>query len=118
MKGLFVNQVKNNCSIYESGLMIFNALISTGTLSIDYIEMPVADMNNYSYTDYDYYIFNWHHNTLPITKTTIDNIKGLRIGIMLEVGPVDFRPFMPQDLFDAYMVIDPTKIQQGKFYPF
>lgn len=118
MKGLFVNQVKNNCSIFESGLMIYKALVSSNNLDIDYLSMPISEMSRYAYVGYDYYIFNWHHNTLPIPKSTIDGIKGLKIGILLEVGIADMRPFMVEDLFDAYMVIDPTKQKAGKYYPF
>lgn len=117
MNGLFVNQEKNQCSIYESGLMIFNALKSD-KFDIDYLEISRGDMNRYDYSGYDFYVFNWHHNTLPIAKSTIQNIKGLRIGIILEVGPDEIKPFMVEDLFDAYMIIDPTKNRLGKFFPF
>lgn len=117
MKGLFVNQVKNNCSIYESGFMVYNALKSDAYI-LDYLEIPVKDMNSHNYSGYDFYVFNWHHNTLPISLTTLRKIDGLKIGIVLEVGPTDIRPFMPVDMFDAYMVIDPTKEKSGKYYPF
>ena len=117
MNGLFINQVKNQCSIYESGVTIYNALKSPD-YKLDYLEISIMDMNKYAYVGYDFYIFNWHHNTLPIEKTTLDHIKGLKIGILLEVGPTELRPFMREDLFDAYMVVDPTKDKHGKYYPF
>ena len=112
MKGLFVNQVKNQCSIYESGVMVYNAL-ATSFHKIDYLEVSTGQMNSYDYSGYDFYIFNWHHNTLPISSSVINKIKGLRIGVLLEVGQVELRPFMPEDMFDAYIVLDPTKSKTG-----
>lgn len=117
MRGLFVNSEKNQCSIYESGLMIYNAL-RTKHKDIEYMEVSPRNMNERIYSGFDYYIFNWHHNTLPISKETLDNIHTLKIGILLEVGPTEIKPFMQEDLFDAYMVLDPTKKQSGKYYPF
>jgi len=117
MKGLFINQVKSQCSIYESGYMIYNALKSKD-YTLDYREVPVAQIGKQDYSGYDFIIFNWHHNTLPISSVVLNRIKGLRIGIVLEVGPYAIRPFMPEDLFDAYMIIDPTKEKSGKNYVF
>ena len=117
MRGLFVNQLKANCSIYESGVMIFNALKSED-YQLEYLEVAVKDMNTRDYGQYDFYIFNWHHNTLPISSGTIKRITGLTIGILLEVGPREMKPFLTEDMFDAYMVIDPTKEKHDKFYPF
>ena len=118
MIGLFINQVKNQCSIYESGVMIYNILKTGTSYKLDYVEIQTLDINNYNYTGYDFYIFNWHHNTLPVSKQALDNIKGLKIGIVLEVGPIEIKPFMKEDLFDAYVVIDPTKEDSGKYYSF
>jgi len=117
ISGLFINQVKGRCSIYESGVMIFNTLKSD-KYDIDYLEISIEDANRYNYSGYDFYLFNWHHSTLPIASSTIKSIDGLKIGIVLEVGLVEIKPFMPEDLFDAYMIIDPTKEKLGKYYPF
>jgi hypothetical protein len=117
MNGLFINQTKSNCSIYEGGVTIFNALKSD-KYNLSYLEVPSIAMNSYDYSGYDFYIINWHHNTLPMAKSTINRIKGLKIGILLEVGSVELKPFMPHDLFDAYMVLDPTKEKHDKYYVF
>jgi hypothetical protein len=117
MKGLFVNQVKNNCSIYESGVMIYNAL-KLSKHTIEYMEISTQEMNSYPYSGYDFYVFNWHHNTLPISPATLSKVNGLRIGIVLEVGPFSMRPFMPENIFDAYMVIDPSKGDKTNHYIF
>lgn len=116
-RGLFVNQVKNNCSIYESGVMIFNAMKSDKYM-LDYTEVSVQNINTRDYSGYDFYVINWHHNTFPMSVQTLRRINGLKIAIVLEVGPVEIRPFMPIDMFDAYMVIDPTKESGGKYYTF
>jgi len=117
MNGLFVNSMKSNCSIYESGLMVYNALKGSEH-RLEYMEVDKQFMNEAIYSGYDFYIFNWHHNTMPIAKETISRIKGIKIGILLEVGPTEYSPFMKEDLFDAYMVLDPTKERSGKYYPF
>jgi hypothetical protein len=116
MKGLFINQPKNQCSIFESGLMIYKAL--KNSFNIEYREVEPLHMNDDIYEGFDYYIFNWHHNTLPISSSTIKKIRGLKIAILLEVGPTTMRPFMPEDMFDAYMVMDPTKETLGKYFVF
>jgi len=116
MNGLFINQEKAQCSIYEAGLAIYNSLKSQ--FNIEYLEISKAHMNEDIYSGFDYYVFNWHHNTLPIASSTIEKIKGLKIGIVLEVGPIELRPFMKEDMFDAYMIIDPTKTRVGKHFPF
>ena len=116
MNGLFVNQEKAKCSIYESGVMVYNALKTK--FHMEYMEVSKSYMNDDIYSGYDFYVFNWHHNTLPIASSRIKSISGLKIGIVLEVGPVELKPYMPEDIFDAYMIIDPTKEKRGKFYPF
>lgn len=98
--------------------MIYNTIATSTSYKIDYLEVSKSQMNVYDYSGYDFYIFNWHHNTLPISSSVINKIKGLRIGVLLEVGQAELRPFMPEDMFDTYIVLDPTKSKSGKYYPF
>lgn len=115
MKGLFINQMKTQCSIYESGLMIYNALKTNPTFQLDYIETT----HNFSTTEaYDFCVVNWHYCTMPFSKSKIQQLPGLKIGINLEVSPLNYIPYMPGDIFDAYMIIDPTKTKTGNFFPF
>jgi hypothetical protein len=97
--------------------MIFNAMRSDD-YNLEYMEVSREHMNTRDYGDYDFFVVNWHHNTLPIASSTIAKLRGLKIGIVLEVGPLEQRPFMREDMFDAYMLIDPTKDVRGKHYPF
>lgn len=119
--GVFINQKNSHCSIYEAGLSINNILrgISNEFLkeyTIDYYEMD-ANLTGFNWHPYDFYIINWHHITLPIQAHLINKMKGKKFAIVLEVTPNNCFPYIP-DWFDAYMVIDSTKIREGKIYPF
>lgn len=114
LKGLFVNSEKAQCSIYESGLMIKNVLASNQNILLDYVEA----LNQVPTQKYDFYLINWHHITLPLSASFLKTLPGLKIGIVLEVSPDNCSPYIPQNLFDAYMVIDPTKEKTGNIYPF
>lgn len=120
--GLFINTFKDNCSIYESGLMIYNAL-KQDNYNLTYLEVgkKVDDLDTIKNTnipdDYDFFVINWHHWKLPFTEEQIKNLHGLKIGVVLEVGVVDTLELTP-DWFDVYMVIDPTKEQTKTLYPF
>lgn len=117
-KGLFINQGKSNCSIYESGLMIKNVLNTLPEgYTLDYMETDRRFKCFYLKLKYDFYIINWHPATLPVPRHLINNLRGLKIAIVLEVSPTSSLPVTP-DYFDAYMVIDPTKEKVGKIYPF
>lgn len=114
-KGLFINQRKAACSIYESGLMIYNTLKSNPTLELDYVETTPA----YAATQiYDFCVINYHYITLPFTKSGISKLPGLKIGINLEVSSNNSLSYMSGDLFDAYMIIDPTKTRENNLFPF
>lgn len=114
LKGLFINSEKAQCSIYESGLMIKNILNNNKNISLDYIETS----NNMPVQKYDFYIVNWHHITLPMSESLLKTLSGLKIGIVLEVSPDNCFPYTPKNLFDAYMIIDPTKEKTQNIYPF
>lgn len=108
ISGLFINCVKAQDSIYESGLMVFKCLENSENYSLDYIEI---DFDHLSIsTNYDFYIFNYHMITMSWldTKALRNILPGLKMTIVLEVMPND--PFIycsPED-FDAFCVLDPT----------
>ncbi|MDA9768698.1 FkbM family methyltransferase [Flavobacteriaceae bacterium] len=106
-RGLFINNKKQICSIYESGLMVFNSIKESKQYDLDYIEVNRFDriiQNNY-----DFYIFNYHHVTMGWLDTKrLKNLKGLKITIVLEMTHNDpFRCVSSED-FDVYLVLDPT----------
>jgi glycosyltransferase involved in cell wall biosynthesis len=119
--GVFINQKPANCSIYESGLMIKDILRGTRNefsdeFTIDYFESD-SNLTGFNWYPYSFYIINWHNHTLPIKRDLLSKLNGKKIAIVVEVSPDNCIPFTP-DWFDAYAVIDPTKIRSGKFFPF
>lgn len=118
LKGLFVNQQRANCSIYEAGVMIKDALMGgEPEYSLDYIETDRLGNLLISHAKYDFYVFNWHPFTLPITQKNINRLKGTKIIVVLEVTPTVYLPYTPP-VVDAYMIIDPTKERIKNYYPF
>ena len=106
-RGLFINSKKQICSIYESGLMVFNSIKESKQYDLDYIEVNRFDRiipNNY-----DFYVFNYHFTRMGWLDTKrLKNLKGLKITIVLEMMHNDpFRCVSSED-FDIYLVLDPT----------
>jgi hypothetical protein len=119
MKGLFINNKKAKDSIYESGLMVYNNLKLSQKLHFDYIEIDRE--NRKIPLGYQFYFFNYH----PITMYWMDpdcikKIPGLKMTMVLEVLPGNPFAMCPKNLFDIYIVLDPTiKLnKKDKVYPF
>jgi hypothetical protein len=106
-KLLFVNTPKAVCSIHESGLMVYNCIIGSKEVSIDYIEIDEHHLVLPS--NYDIYLFNYHIVTTGWLDTaSVNALPGLKGTIILEILPND--PFIycsPFD-FDFYCVLDPS----------
>jgi hypothetical protein len=121
-RGLYINTAPANCSIFESGVMIKNIFeqypinnVNLSYTELSRIKAPITPISK----EFDFYLFNWHHWSLPIKKETIKSLPGKKICVVLDVSQEHPHPMIPKDLdFDAYMVIDPTKIRMGKVYPF
>ncbi len=108
-RGLFLNQEKASCSIYESGMMAYNALRDSESFELDYLEIS-PEKRALSY-DYDFYLFNYHHQTMAwLDVRSLKKLSGLKITLVLEVAPNDPFVLCPSDAFDAYCVLDPTII--------
>jgi hypothetical protein len=113
--GVFINQTKANCSIYESGLLIKDILTENTTeYKLDYFETNDY-LNGYIMYPYDFHIINYHPHTLKIHQALINKLPH-KVAIVVEVSPTDYIPFTP-DWFDGYAIIDPTKKRMGKFFP-
>lgn len=113
MRGIFYNSAKAQCSIYESGLMCYNALKQSEKYILDYTEEEVL------YVDYDFAVFNQHiavNNWM--TSDILSNFKRKKYCIVLEVGQGDdIMPLTPK-IFDGYIVIDPTIPDHDNIYGF
>jgi len=110
MKGLFINSKQANCSIYESGIMCYSVLNKSKLYTLDYTE-EIID------TTYDFYIFNYHYIVLNVDQSLLSRLNGLKISVVTEVdndNPLIYTP----DIFDFYIVIDPTIIETNKVYSF
>lgn len=117
-KGLFLNTRKATCSIYESGLMSYDALCLSKCFEIDYLEID-QDFHEIP-SHYSFYIFNYHYITMGWLNTkSVKRLPGLKLALVLEVAPNNPFVYCPKNDFDGYCVIDPTvKIDNEKVYAF
>lgn len=106
-RGLFVNQEKASCSIYESGKMVYDALRDGRNFQLDYME--ISPDKRALPNDYDFYLFNYHHQTMAwLDVKSLRKLPGAKITLVLEVAPNDPFVLCPSDIFDAYCALDPT----------
>ncbi len=117
-KGLFINPTKANCSIYESGVMMYQSLLLSSKYELDYIEIDESQRNISS--NYDFYAFNYHHLTMGWLDTkSVRRLPGVKITFVLETLPNNPFVLCPQDDFDAYCALDPTmKVDDRRVYAF
>ena len=108
LKGLFVNCVKAQDSIFESGKMTYECLIGSDVFSLDYVE--ISPENRAFSTDYDFYFFNYHYVTMDWLDAASlkEELPGLKMTMVLEVSPNDPFVYCSPDYFDVYCVLDPT----------
>ena len=108
LKGVFINCVEAQDSIYESGKMAYDCLVGSGKYSLDYIEITKDNLTLSA--GFDFYFFNYHFATMAWLDTAMLRkiLPATVITMVLEVLPND--PFVfcsPKD-FDIYCVLDPT----------
>jgi hypothetical protein len=118
LRGLFVNTSEAQCSIYESGKMIYEALRLSEAYELDYIE--VDELNRRISTLYDFYAFNYHFSVMSWLKTQcLRSLNGLKIVFVLEMLPNDPFVHCPEEDFDVYCVLDPTmQVKDDRVYSF
>lgn len=113
VKGLFINNIKAQDSIYESGLMVFNCLKLSSLYQLDY-----AEINSKHRTiplGYDFYFFNYHPFTMDWMDTAqLKKIPGLVLTMILEVSPGNPFVLCPSTHFHGYCVLDPTMRHKDK----
>lgn len=112
-RGLFLNTEKAQCSIYESGVMVYKALKTSNEYHIDYCEI---DPNHRVIPGgYDFYLFNYHYATMCWLKTkALKDLPGITICMVLEVYPGNPLILAPKNDFDAYMVLDPSEVSPNE----
>ena len=106
-RGLFLNPSKANCSIHESGRMVFDCLKLSDKYDLDYLELS-AQKRDIS-TAYNFYVFNYHHLTMGWLDTkSVRRLPGLKLTFVLETLRNDPFVLCPPDAFDVYCALDPT----------
>lgn len=118
IRGLFLNTSKAKCSIYESGKMSYDCLVLSNLYKLDYLE--INQKNNKIPSGYHFYIFNYHITTMGwLDLNCIKKIPGFKSTIVLEVNINNPFSLCPDNIFDAYLVLDPTLQSTKKYvYPF
>jgi FkbM family methyltransferase len=119
LKGLFINNQKAQCSIYESGKMAYDCLVGSEKYSLDYIEITRTEAKLPA--KYDFYFFNHHFQRWHWLKTEHIRsiVPGASFALVLEVSPNDPFVYCSPDDFDAYIVLDPTlRLRKKHAYAF
>lgn len=117
-RGLFINPAKANCSIYESGKMMYESLLLSRKYDLDYME--VDERSREIPNQYDFYAFNYHYLTMGWLDTkSVRHLPGVKITFVLETLPNNPFILCPADDFDAYCAIDPTmNVPDKRVYAF
>ncbi len=106
-RGLFLNTSRANCSIYESGRMVYECLRLSERFEIDYAEIT-REQRKIS-GSFDFYAFNYHHVGMDWLDTRqVRRLPGLKTTFVLETLPNDPFVLCPSKDFDVYCAIDPT----------
>ena len=107
---LFLNSPRAQCSIHESGRMVFAAIRDSDMFAWDY-----ADLHR-DYRcgrgRYGCVVFNYHPGTMPWLDTeSVSHVGCLKATMILETLPESVFPLCPRDVFDVHLAIDPTAIE-------
>lgn len=116
LRGIFYNTLPGMCSIYSSGLHVYNTIKTKNSVyTLEYSE----NQGNLDMTA-DFIIVNYHFTTCRwITNDMIQKYKKPTFCIVTEVyfeseNPCELSPQM----FDHYIVLDPTIKETKRFHAF
>ncbi len=113
---LFLNSPQAQCSIHESGKMIFSAIADSS--QFDWVYADLHEKYQAGKTRYDCILFNYHPGTMPwLNMQAVRGIECLKGTIILETLPDSCFHMCPPDLFDFHLAIDPTVAEiPGRVY--
>lgn len=134
-RGAFINTARANCSIFESGRVIYESLAKAEHYRLDYLSLDMFDVDLFAKegrirrlsadeaeepaNGYDFWVFNWHFHTmgsiLPIEMLRL--LDGLKFCIVLELDPQDPLKLTPKG-FDGYIALDPHVERTPRIFPF
>lgn len=136
-RGVFLNTAKAQCSIHESGCMVFRCIDpgpESSPYSLDYFSLDEVDLDvlrqqgrilpldsrRSALAHYDFWILNWHPSTMApiVTAEHVRGFPGKRFSIVLEAEPDNPLRFVAPNVFDGNMVLDPTAVPSGDVFPF
>ena len=136
-RGLFLNTAKANCSIFESGRMVYECIRLSERYTLDYLTLDmfdtqvfaekgiirltngIADSEAYP-ADYDFWVFNWHFITMaPMIPVHVPRIlPGVKFAVVLELAPGDPLTLISSDAFDGYIALEPNLKRTASIFPF
>ena len=113
---LFLNSPQAQCSIHESGKMIFSAIADSS--QFDWVYADLHKKYQFDTTAYDCVLFNYHPGTMPwLDMQAVRGIQCLKGTIILETLPDFCFQMCPPDVFDFHLAIDPTVAEsRGRLY--
>lgn len=132
-RGAFINTAAEACSIHESGRMVYNCLRDSQHYELDYFSLDAIDLDALKQggvirrmdgqecpQEYDFWVFNWHLWAMAsrLALTEIERLRGLKFNILLELEPGNPLIYVPQDIFDGYLALDPLGQGEGKVFSF
>lgn len=113
LKGIFYNSKKAICSIYESGLMVYNCLKQSQLYHLDYTE------DRYFFNNYDFAIVNEHYVVNNwITKNMIELFNKPVFCIVTEVCFTDTYIDRSPNFYTGYIVLDTSINEKNNIYAF
>ena len=115
-RALFLNSPQAQCSIHESGKMIFSDIADSS--QFDWVYADLHEKYQPDATAYDCVLFNYHPGTMPwLNMQAVRGIECLKGTIILETLPDSCFHMCPPDLFDFHLAIDPTVAEiPGRVY--
>lgn len=132
-KFLFINTRPAQCSIYKSGVQLYEALRGAKNWTLDYVEIQELDLqalhagklicHGVDMPDYDLYLFNYHDITMRgiegVRSEEFHRLPGQVYTMVLEVEPNNPLSRIFSDDFDGYLVLDPTlQFDHSRFHAF
>jgi hypothetical protein len=104
---LFLNSPRAQCSIHESGKMVFDALRDSQHFDWDYVDLDQTFVS--SRRSYGLAVFNYHPGTMPwLNLAQIQGLRCFTATMILETLPGSAFPMCPRDVFHVHLAIDPT----------
>lgn len=133
-RGAFINTAHANCSIFESGRMVWSSLRGASEYDLEYFSLDMLDLSAFATTgelrvegrevgrkqDYDFWVFNWHFITMAphIADDTIRALPGSKFTVVLELEPGNPLALVPPNVFDGFIALDPTAHPVSSIFAF